>query len=127
MVITQSWFHIPTREGVHRPIDRFRDVVDWGLSPDLLSPATDAEGSDAVRRRSRWISGRGLDVPDSESPHEEGFEPMLCTDRVLLESLVLLQARLAASTLKQARSRGDGASPVGVISRMNGEHRQGTP
>ena len=127
MVITQSWFHIPTREGVHRPIDRFRDDVDWGLSPDVFSPATDAEGSDAVRRRSRWISGRGLDVLDFESPHAEGFEPMLCTDRALLESLVLLQARLAASTFKRAGGGDDGASPVGVISRMNDEHRQGTP
>ncbi len=94
MIITESWFHVPTRGGGHRPIDRFRDAENWGLTPDLSSPATAEEGRRAVERRSTWFSGQGRDVPDATN--DDGpFDPMRCTDRTLLESLVLLQAELA--------------------------------
>ena len=95
MIITESWFHVPGRDGRHRPIDRFRDAENWGLTPDLSSPATAEEGRRAVERRSAWFSGQGRDVPDATDATDGPFDPMRCTDRTLLESLVLLQAGLA--------------------------------
>lgn len=96
MVVTQSWFHVPTRTGDHRPIDRFRSDTDWGLHPDLTVPATDEEGRTAINRRSAWYSGVGQDLADSEA--DDDFVAMQCADRTLLESLTLLQARLAPIT-----------------------------
>ena len=90
LVVTESWFLVPDAEDGTRTIDRFRDVEDWGITPDVRSAATNEETTQFLEERGGWRSGLGQDAFDRKRvPTVEST-----TDRPLLDAVILLRRRL---------------------------------
>ena len=90
LVVTESWFLVPDADDGTRTIDRFRDVEDWGITPDVLSAATNEETTQFLEERGGWRSGLGQDAFDRKRvPTVEST-----TDRPLLDAVILLRRRL---------------------------------
>ena len=90
LVVTQSWFLIPERTGDRRLIDRLVNDDEWGILPDVGSPATEAETMTFLEERGDWRSNVGEDlfILDDVSTLET------TEDRPLLDAVILLRARL---------------------------------
>lgn len=90
LVVTQSWFLIPDRTGGLRLIDRLANEDEWGILPDVPSPATETETMSFLEERGDWRSNVGEDLFILDDvPTLETTE-----DRPLLDAVILLRARL---------------------------------
>lgn len=91
LLVTESWFMVPTGAGgAWRPIDRAKSSS-WGITPTIGVAMSGAAIQDALAERGEWVSQLGRDI-DGRSPASGSLDDT--TDRGLLAAAALLRARL---------------------------------
>ncbi len=103
-VVTTGWYLLP-RMGAGddedwRYVDRDKNQMEWGVTPDISIPMSFTETAEALDHRTRWYSGLDLDLmPQGEQTSVAPADP--ATDM----ALTLLRARILDARTDEISAR----------------------